>query len=343
MHMANDHDLRGSRTRRQFYSPRLAAYCGVLLACAAQTAVAQPLQLKQTEATIAVSQGDQPILVYNKRSPPVPEGMDPIYRRSAFLHPVNTPQGLTVTETFPADHPHQHGIFTAWVKASFDGREVDFWNLAGGTGRVLHDRVISTFASMDAAGFEVDLIHRLESTPTVDVLRERWKVTVYPTDGSYRCFDLETRQKAVTDTPLLVHEYHYGGLALRGPTRWLLPSDRAARGELVQDLEASSFVNNHGSDRISGNHERARWVAMTGTVEGRPATISVLCHRNNFRAPQPARLHPTKPYFCFAPCVDGPFEIDRDHPYRARYRYLVTDAPPDAEWLDKAWDKWCGQ
>ena len=83
-------------------------------------------------------------------------------------------------------------------------------------------------------------------------------------------------------------------------------------------------------------------MALTGTIDGRAVTIGVLCHAENFRAPQAARLHPTKPYFCFAPCVDGPFQIDAEHPYAARYRYLVTDAAPNPTWLDEAWDKWCG-
>jgi hypothetical protein len=38
-------------------------------------------------------------------------------------------------------------------------------------------------------------------------------------------FDLETTQSALTDKPLLVQKYHYGGLALRGPVAWLTEKD----------------------------------------------------------------------------------------------------------------------
>ena len=69
-------------------------------------------------------------------------------------------------------------------------------------------------------------------------------------------------------------------------------------------------------------------------------TIAVLSHSDNFRAPQTARLHPSKPYFCFAPCVDGEFSIDRSRPFQSRYRYLITDAAPDASWLDEQWKTW---
>ena len=53
-------------------------------------------------------------------------------------------------------------------------------------------------------------------------------------------------------------------------------------------------------------------------LDRRDVTIAVLCHAKNFRAPQAARLHPTKPYFCFAPCVDGEFQVDAEHPRHQR-------------------------
>ena len=33
-----------------------------------------------------------------------------------------------MTDDFPPDHAHQHGLFFAWVSTSFDGHDVDFWN-----------------------------------------------------------------------------------------------------------------------------------------------------------------------------------------------------------------------
>jgi hypothetical protein len=268
--------------------------------------------------------------------------MDRVYARSGFLHPVASPRGSVVTATFPLDHPHQHGIFSAWVRTSYGGRPADFWNLAGRTGRVMHERVVSTFEQLDSAGFEVDLLHRIETDPSVDVLRERWKVTVHRTDPGHRCFDLETVQSALTDTPLVIEEYHYGGFAVRGPVRWLTAKDVDTRNKLDLVREPNEMLNSLGSDRIKGNHEHARWVALTGNVDGRAVSIAVLCHQENFRAPQAARLHPTKPYFCFAPCVDGQFPIDRSHPLTGRYRFLITDTPPDARWVDDQWRKWCG-
>ena len=41
-----------------------------------------------------------------------------------------------VTDELAPDHLHQSGIFLAYTKTQFEGRDVDFWNLAGGKGRV---------------------------------------------------------------------------------------------------------------------------------------------------------------------------------------------------------------
>jgi hypothetical protein len=295
------------------------------------------LRLIEQVNSISIRRGNKAVLVYNKQSPPVPAGMDPRYNRSGFLHPVASPSGRVVTATFPIDHPHQHGIFSAWVNTTFDGRKIDFWNLVGGTGRVVHEKVISTTDDARGIGFEVDLLHRTEGDNPIDVLRERWKITLVSSSDDVNCFDIESTQTALTKIPLIVHKYHYGGMALRGPVAWLNEKQKSTK---VQADAVSRFVNDHGSDRKKGNHEHAKWVSLTGKLEGQAVSITVFCHRDNFRAPQAARLHPSKPYFVFSPCVDGEFVIDKLNPHHNKYRYIVTDEPPDNACLNEQWNAW---
>jgi len=174
----------------------------------------------------------------------------------------------------------------------------------------------------------------------VDIISERWKITAFKTDGSYHAFDIESTQYAQTDLPLVIQKNHYGGTAVRGPVAWLTP-DKASNasaanvGELSQDF---TFLNDLGSDRMKGNHDHAKWVCMTGSSNGQPVSIAVFSHPNNFRAPQPARIHPTKPYCVFSPCVDGEFKIDREHRYHSRYRFIIADSAPKTEWLNEQWE-----
>ena len=314
-----------------------------------RTLTSQTLALEETDQAVTIRQSGNTMLVYNKQAPQVPDGIDPVFARTGFLHPVASPSGRIVTDVYPFDHAHQSGIFAAWVRTKWNDREIDFWNLAGGTGRVLHQRVIRTFSTNASLGFETDLIHRAEKSPVVDILRERWKLTAFVTDGSYHVFDIETTQTALTDKPLVVQKYHYGGMAFRGQTRWLTDNDDDAKKNIDATNEAASkrlrepnsFLNDLGSDRIKGNHEHARWVSFTGQIDGQPVTITILSHRDNFRSPQPARIHPTKPYFVFSPCVDDEFVIDGDHPFFSRYRFIITDARADAAWLNEQWEAWC--
>ena len=310
----------------------------VLLAwCCFGECHADQFALIETDAKIEIHRKGKLLVCYNKESPAVPAGIDPVYQRTGFLHPVCSPDGKEVTASFPYDHPHQQGIFSAWVKTNYNGRTPDFWNLKKGTGRVLHKRVLDVFSGNAGTGFAVELVHRSEEVPKLDILRETWTVTAVPTDGSFHCFDLDTKQEALTDLPLQIEKFHYGGVAVRGPVEWLLQNDRDLLPSVGVRDGAAAFLNSFGSDRVKGNHERPNWVAMSGVVQGKPVSVTVLCADTAFRAPQSTRLHPTKPYFCFCPCVDGSFVINKKTPYQASYRFLICDSKPDREWIDQRW------
>ncbi len=303
-------------------------------------------KVRETQDTLELLSGERIVLEYRKTAPPLPEGIDPVYQKSGFLHPVRTPAGHAVTAAYPRDHAHQHGVFCAWVDTTYAGQKIDFWNLPGRTGRVEHEGVVA-ITNGDQPGFEVTQIHRALVPTPIDVLRETWQVRLVTASEQYHCFDLELQQEALTDEPLLINEYHYGGLAVRGPTPWLLPEGRRGDDkpaeESSQDASskgASSLTNELQSERVPGNHQPTRWVSMAGPIDSDVACVVVMSHESNFRAPQTARLHPTKPYFCFAPCVTGQFVIDREHGYRGKYRFLVLDEVPSQEWLESQWQAW---
>src|SRR5206468_3991280 len=75
-------------------------------------------------AAVEARSGDKPLLRYNKAHVEPLEGVNPKYGRSAHLHPVWTPGGAIVTDELPPDHLHQSGIFLAYTKTEFEGRDV---------------------------------------------------------------------------------------------------------------------------------------------------------------------------------------------------------------------------
>jgi hypothetical protein len=252
--------------------------------------------------------------------------------RGGYLHPVLTPAGRTVTDDYPVDHKHHHGIWNAWTSTEYDGRKPDFWNMGNKTGRKDHVALTGTFSGEVAAGFTAQLSSTdLQATPPKVVLDETWKVVVHHTHPGgkskappYYLFDLESTEKVVGNAPLTLLEYLYGGLALRGPSAWL--------GE-----KNATFVTSEGKDRSNGENTTARWYFMGGELEGKPVGIAVLGHPANFRAPQPVRIHPKEPYLSVAPPKAGRFVLQPGQAYLARYRFVVVDGQPDRSLLDRLW------
>ena len=296
--------------------------------------------------------GGRPALRYNYEIIESPEGIDPIYRRSGHLHPLFTPSGKEITGDFPADHPHQHAIFFAWVNSTLDGRRLDFWNQAAKTARIEHAKFHGkpewgpVFAKFSALLKHQDVTSSESPQP---VLNENWIVRVYNTKG-YFILDLYSRQRNVSVWPLVIKEYHYGAMAIRGTDQWF-------DSEIAEEIKAKTrkkaetspeelakipvkrdFLTSEGKNWIDGNATEARWVEMHGEIDGAPAGITAMGHPDNFRAPQTVRLHPSKPYFCFAPMAEGEFEIKPNEEYVSRFRFYIHDGPVAAEESERHWN-----
>ena len=204
---------------------------------------------------------------------PRPQREAPWYGRSGFIHPAYTPRGRIVTDDFPKDHLHQHGIMFAWTSARIDDRAVDFWNSHKQQGRVEHVETVSATAD----SIVVDLQHVDDTTGEPRVaLNERWKIIRVP-HPSMNVFDLASTQTCVTAQPIVIEEYHYGAMCVRGSAAW------------SQDV---SMLTSGGQRRVTGNHARAKWVAMSGYVGGETCGIAAMCHPHNFRGPATCQAPP---------------------------------------------------
>ena len=291
------------------------------------------LELEETEDVIRVSLRGKPVLEYVKTEKPVPEGIEPHYRRSGYIHPVYTPTGEEITGDFPADHAHQHALFFAWTKAGYDGKAVDFWNQAKNLGRIEFREVVELKRDERQVSFSVRHAFSVpEGDEFIDVLDEVWTVTVHQTPEDHFLFNVESIQECVTAKPLNLPQYRYGGMAFRGHVQWL--KEKEDHSIDPGDLQ---FLTSEGNDRWEGNHTRPNWVALSGTIDDQEVSAAIFCSPTNFRAPQSVRIHPNKPYFCFAPMVDGAFKIAPGEKYVSRYRYLITSEAAEPETIGKHW------
>ena len=252
----------------------------------------------------------------------------PIFSRGGYIHPVFTPAGQVVTDDYPSDHYHHHGIWFAWTRTEFEGKHPDFWNVGDGTGRVDFVKLGQTWSGPVQAGFTSfqNYVALTGAAPKI-ALNEEWDVRVYDvgSDEHYFVFDIIATQQCATSSPLILEEYRYGGMGVRGHRDW-------------QDKSKVNFLTSEGKDREHGNATRARWCHIGGTVNGQLAGLAVLEHPSNFRAPTTLRIHPDDPYFNYAPSQLGQFQIEPGKKFVMRYRYVVSDGPPDPKLLDRLWN-----
>lgn len=288
--------------------------------------VASGLELRISEAAIEVwSAQEKLVLRYHKKESAVPDGVPDVYRRSGYIHPLMTPDGREVSGDFSPDHLHQHGVFMAWTSGRYKGKKIDFWNQKKVEGRVAHRRVLFRSEKDGLVSFTVELSHFDQREAGKEILREIWTVVVRSGKADqYYVIDIESRQSLVGEEPLKLEEYHYGGMALRANRAWL-------------GKDACQFLTSEGRTRGDGNHTRPNWVEVSGEIEGKPAAVVVMGHPENFRAPQPVRIHPEMPYFCFSPMVVGEFSIGPGKEYLSRYRFLVSGTELEKEWIESRW------
>ena len=270
------------------------------------------------------------LIKYHFQETPLPrENIDPVYKRGGYIHPVNTPRGKSVTDDYPPNHVHHHGIWAAWTKTEFQGRTPDFWNMAAKTGTVNPVSLDTVWSGPVIAGLQATHEYvDLSAEEPVTALKENWKIVVHNIEEKSSpivLFDLEVSQTCAQDDPLILPEYRYGGVGFRGNWQWNGP-------------DSTFFLTSAGMDRSNGHATRADWCHIGGYIDDELAGITMMCHPDNFRAPQPMRIHPTEPFFNYAPSQAGDWSIKPGDNYVAKYRFVVYDGPFNNELIYQVWN-----
>lgn len=290
------------------------------------------LQIVQENGGVTFSIDETTVFRYNAEKTPLPRrNIDAIYRRGGYIHPVHTPSGILVTNDYPSNHVHHHGIWAAWTNTRFQGRKPDFWNMGQGTGTVEPVALDTAWAGPVMGGFSgrhqyVDL----SADEPVAALNETWEGRVFAVNDAntpYHLFELRVTQTSATQNFLTLPEYRYGGVGFRGHDEW-------------EGIKNTFFLTSEGKGRLEGHGTRARWCHIGGFVDGEFAGVAILGHPDNFRAPQPMRIHPTEPFFNWAPSQAGDFTIRPGSPYIATYRFVVMDGQPDVDLINRLWKDW---
>lgn len=180
--------------------------------------------------TLTVRDGKVDVLTY-RFGDQLKEGVDPEQTRSCYIHPLYSLDGKALTDDFPEDHPHHHGLFWTWPAIRTRGQETQTWHPANL--RQYFMRWLTREVQDNSASFSVENAWKLDGKEVV--AREILTLTAHPLEESGRLIDLELILEAVGG-PLELRgtpdqNKGYGGLTLRGASRLKGMPIRTDKGE----------------------------------------------------------------------------------------------------------------
>ncbi|MBV5349338.1 PmoA family protein, partial [bacterium] len=175
------------------------------------------------DGALNLKSGEKPILSYQIETVNPPKGVSPLYKRSAFIHPVYSPEGEVLTRIQAPDHYHHYGIWNPWTLTFIGKREVDFWNLMKGEGTVRFAGLISQVEGPVYTGFKSLQEHIDFGAVGGDAvaMNELFDVRVWNIANQRYLFDYVSTLNTPLDSGILLAAYRYGGgIGWRATEKW---------------------------------------------------------------------------------------------------------------------------
>jgi hypothetical protein len=212
---------------------------------------------KKPSGLNALYQG-KPLLNYQFNELYPPAGIDAIFRRSGFIHPIWSPAGEVLSRIQAPDHYHHYGLWGPWTKTHINGREVDFWNLAKGEGTVRFAAFLAQYEGPVFGGFtalqeHVDFGAKGGDQVAINEVLDVRAWTADPTDKTY-LIDYTSVMNSPLDSGIFLDAYRYGGgIGFRATESWT--------------KDNSTVLTSEGKDRLAADGTKARWCIIEGAVE----------------------------------------------------------------------------
>lgn len=274
------------------------------------------IQYVDTGKTLEYRLGEKSLLTYNYATVYPSAGVDSIYRRSGFFHPVRSLSGDILTNLSPSDHYHHYGLWYAWTKTTFEGNEIDFWNVGKKQGTVS----FREFTNISNSGFSAILNHIAypDSSARQTVMTENLEIKVNKPSIPGYCLDYITTLQCATNSPVTLESYRYGGLVIRTRADW-------APGR-------SNFMTSEGCTRKNADNSDARWAFFQGKTDNNDACILILSHPSNLNHPEPLRIWDENAnsgigdmMWNFSPTKKQSYTLSPSDKLRLHYRIFIFD------------------
>lgn len=285
------------------------------------------------DGTLILHSGDKNLLQYFFRTIYPPAGVDTVYKRSGFIHPLWSPHGQVLTRIQPPDHYHHYGIWNPWTHVEYEGDTVDFWNLNLKQGTVRFADFVSIQEGAVFSEFGALHEHVVFKKTGVEkiAMNELQQVRVFTPDNKIDCFivDFFIQMNCADLSPVKLLEYRYAGLGWRTTEKW--------------NNKNSMVITSDGKTRKDADGSKARWCIVQGEIDNDYAGVVMMSFPTNYNFPEPLRIWPEDQYkrgdmFAnFCPTKDTDWVILPGKNYVLKYRFLVFNGHFDKEKAESAW------
>ena len=221
-----------------------------------------------------------------------------------------------MTNCSPADHYHHFGLWYAWTKTTFEGNEIDFWNLHKKQGTVR----FRNFEHVSDNGFVATLDHVVypDSPAEKVAMNERLEINIGTTSLPGYYIDYHTTIRLASPSPITMEAYRYGGICIRTREDW---NDQTAE-----------MLTSEGLSRDEADGSRARWCYYQGKAGNEKACILIVASPSNLNYPEPLRVWDkpvNKPagdvMWNFSPTKQKAFTLEPGKELSLSYRIYVLD------------------
>lgn len=294
------------------------------------------IELKKDHKDLNLSFGENPILSYRHAVTFPPKGVDPIYQRSGYIHPLVSPEGQVLTQIQPPDHYHHYGIWGPWTKTHVEGgRKIDFWNLKLGEGTVKFAGFLSEVEGDVFSGFTALQQHIDFGAKGVDriAIHEMLDVRAWNLGEKIWLIDYTITLNCPLDSGIMLNAYRYGGgIGFRATEKW--------------HKNNCTVLTSEGKDRKGADGTNARWCLVEGESETESGRSGILfmSYPANRMHPEPMRMWPLDAnggrgdlFFEFCPIRHNQWAIEKAKNYTLKYRMLVFDGELSKEHAEQYW------
>lgn len=257
-------------------------------------------------ASVELTENGKAVYVYN-HGMMLSNGAPEDRRRSGYVHPLYTPDGVLVSDDFPKDHWHHRGISWMWPIVIIDGKPHDLWMF-----KDIHQEFVRWTAKKAGAKTAVLAAENGWYVAGKRVVKEDVEIIAHPAANGSRDLDFTLRFTAL-DQPVtlqgeMANKKGYGGFNLRFAPR--------------EDTVLRTPEGDHAKD---SDMKPLPWAELAGTYQGKRAVVRISQDPSNPGYPNGWCLRNYGFLGANYPGLDQ-VRLEPGKPLTLKYRVTVSDA-----------------